>query len=134
MSYTILIADDRPFIREALCKVFEREGDFDVCGEAENGKETMEKAQELHPELILLDFSMPAMNGLDATRLLKRVMPDVLVIMFSTYSNSSTEKEARSDGVSILVSKFEHISVLLSKARSAREPKQSRDVSGTVHQ
>lgn len=94
----------------------------------------MEKAQELHPDMILLDFSMPRMNGLDATRLVKRVMPDVPVIMFSAYSNSSMEKEAPSAGVSTLVSKFEHISVLLSKARSAREPKQSRDVSGTVHQ
>jgi|SRR5215469_11652026 len=134
MSYTILIADDSPFIREALCKVFEREGDFDVCGEAENGKETVEKAQELHPDLILLDLSMPVMNGLDATRLLKLVMPDVPVIMFSAYSSSSTEKEARSAGVSTLVSKFEHISVLLSIARSALEPKQFRDVSGTLHQ
>lgn len=69
---------------------------------------------------------MPVMNGLDATRVLKRVMPDVPVIMFSAYSNSSTETEARSAGVSTLVSKFEHISVLLSKARRALEPQQSR--------
>jgi YesN/AraC family two-component response regulator len=68
MSHTILIADDSIFIREALCGLFEREEDFDVCGEAENGKEAVEKAQELHPDLILLDLSMPVMNGLDATR------------------------------------------------------------------
>jgi DNA-binding NarL/FixJ family response regulator len=126
MSHTILIADDSPFIREALCNVFEREGDFDVCGEAENGREAVEKAQELQPDLILLDLSMPVMNGLDATRVLKRVMPDVPVIMFSAYSNSSTDKEARSAGVSTIVSKFEHISVLLSKVRSALEPERLR--------
>jgi chemotaxis response regulator CheB len=54
MSFTILIADDSPFFRNALCNVFEREEDFDVCGEAENGREAVEKAQELHPDLILL--------------------------------------------------------------------------------
>jgi len=126
MSHTILIADDSRFIRKALCNVFEREEDFDVCGEAENGRDAVEKAQELHPDLILLDLSMPVMNGLDATRLLKRVMPEVPVIMFSAYRSSSTEKEARSAGASALVSKFEHISVLIGKARRALEPKQFR--------
>jgi DNA-binding NarL/FixJ family response regulator len=124
MSHTILIADDNPFIREALCNLFEREEDFDVCGEAENGREAVDKAQELHPDLILVDLSMPVMNGLDATRVLKRVMPDVPVIMFSAYGDSSTEKEAGSAGVSAVVSKYEHISVLLSKARRALEPQQ----------
>jgi DNA-binding NarL/FixJ family response regulator len=102
MPYTILIADDSPYIREALCNVFEREEEFDVCGEAENGREAVEKAQELHPDLILLDLSMPVMNGLDATRVLKQMMPEVPVIMFSAYSGSSTEKEARAVGASAL--------------------------------
>jgi DNA-binding NarL/FixJ family response regulator len=118
MTHTILIADDSLVIREALCSLFEREEDFDVCGEAENGREAVEKAQELHPDLILLDLSMPVMNGLDATRVLKRVMPEVPIVMYSAYSDSFTEKEARSAGVSALVSKSEHTSVLLSKARS----------------
>ena len=122
MSHTILIVDDSLFIREALCNLFGREEDFDVCGEAENGREAVGKAQELHPDLILLDLSMPVMNGLDATRVLKRLMPEVPVIMYSAYSDSFTEREARSAGVSALVSKSEHTSVLLGKARSAFEP------------
>ena len=122
MSHTVLIADDRPFIREALCNLFEREADFDVCGEAENGREAVDKARVLHPDLILLDLSMSVMNGLDATRILKRVMPEVPVIMFSAYSDSFSAREALSAGVSALVSKFEHISILLGKMRSALEP------------
>ena len=121
MSHTILIADDSIFIRKALCNIFEREADFDVCGQAENGKEAIEKAKKLHPDLILLDLSMPVMNGLDAARVLKRVMPEVPVIMFSEYSGASTQKEACSAGVWALVSKFEHISVLLSKVGRALE-------------
>lgn len=128
MSFTILIADDSPYIRNALCNVFEREEDFDVCGEAENGREAVEKAQELHPDLILLDLSMPMMKGLDAARVLKRMMPEVPVIMFSAYRGSGTEKEARTAGAFALVSKFEHISVLLGKARHALEPRELRDL------
>jgi DNA-binding NarL/FixJ family response regulator len=125
MSHTILIADDSLFIREALCKFFEQD-DFRVCGEAENGKEAIDKAQELHPDLILLDLSMPVMNGLEATRVLKRMMPEVPVIIYSAYPDSSTEKAARSVGVCALVSKSENISVLLGKAHSALEPQELR--------
>jgi DNA-binding NarL/FixJ family response regulator len=118
MSHTILIADDSSIIRKALSELFEREEDFDVCAEAENGREAVEKARELHPDLILLDLSMPVMNGLDATRVLKRAMPEVPVLMYSAYNDLFTEKEAHSAGVSALVSKSEHISVLIGKARS----------------
>jgi CheY-like chemotaxis protein len=75
-------------------------------------------AQILHPDLILLDLSMPVMNGLDAARVLNRVMPEVPLIMYSAYSDSLTEKEARAAGISALVSKSENPSVLLGKARS----------------
>jgi len=126
MSHTILIADDSIFIRKALCTLFEREEDFEVCGEAENGKEAIARAKKLHPDLILLDLSMPVMNGLDAARVLKRMMPKVPVILFSEYSGTSTEKEARSAGAWALVSKFAHISILLGKARSALEPQELR--------
>lgn len=118
MSHTILIADDNLFIRQGLCELFEREEDFCVCGDAENGSEVVAKAQELHPDLILLDLSMPVMNGLDATRALKQEMPEVPIIMFSALSDSFTEQEARSAGVSALVSKSENVTVLLGRARS----------------
>jgi DNA-binding NarL/FixJ family response regulator len=122
MSYTILIADDCRYIRKALCELFEAEEDFDVCGDAENGREAVEIAQVLHPDLILLDLSMPVMNGLETARVLKRVMPEVPLIMYSAFSDSFTEKQARSAGVSALVSKSENVSVLLGKARSLVYP------------
>jgi DNA-binding NarL/FixJ family response regulator len=89
-----------------------------VCGEAANGKEALEKAPELHPDLIVLDLSMPVMNSLDAARVLKQQMPAVPLIMFSEYSNAFSEQEARSAGISALVSKSEHVSVVVEKARS----------------
>ena len=63
MAKTILIVDDNAYIRRALCEQFKRESGFEVCGEAENGKEAIAKALELHPDLIVLDLSMPVMNG-----------------------------------------------------------------------
>ena len=103
-------------------------------GEAENGKEAVKKAQELPTDLILLDLSMPVMNGLDATRVLKQMMPEVPVIMFRAYRGSSTEKVARTVGASALVSKFEHMSVLLGKARTVLEPRTITLVPSTLRQ
>src|SRR5690349_1374095 len=74
MAKTILIVDDNAHIRLALCELFKREADLEVCGEAGNGKEAIAKALELHPDLIVLDLSMPVMNGLDAARELKRLI------------------------------------------------------------
>jgi two-component system nitrate/nitrite response regulator NarL len=72
--------------------------------------------------LILLDLSMPVMNGLHAARALKRLMPEVPIVMFSVYSDSFTEKEARSAGVSALVSRFEDASALVRIARNLLYP------------
>lgn len=117
MAHTVLIADDNLFVRQGLCELFARQADFQVCGAAENGREAVEKAQQLHPDLILLDLLMPVMNGLDAARALKRVTPEVPIIIYSACADSYLEKEAGSAGVSACVSKSEHVSVLLANAR-----------------
>lgn len=122
MVKTVLIADDNAFVRQRLAELFSREEGFEVCAVAENGKMAIEEAQELHPDLILLDFSMPVMNGIDAARALKRFMPEVPIVMFSIHSDSFTAKEARSAGVSALVSKFEDISALVDAARNLLYP------------
>ena len=118
MAKTVLIVDDNTYIRQALCEQFKRESDFEVCGEAENGKEAIAKALELHPDLIVLDLSMPVMNGLDAARELKQLMPAVPIIMFTSYSDSSTEQQIRLVGISEVVSKSQPAAILVSKARS----------------
>jgi two-component system, NarL family, nitrate/nitrite response regulator NarL len=112
MAKTILIVDDNAHIREALCVLFKCESDFEVCGEAENGKEAIAKARELRPDLIVLDLSMPVMNGLDAARVLKQLMPAVPIIMFTYYSESSTEQEIRLVGISEVVSKSQPAAIL----------------------
>jgi two-component system chemotaxis response regulator CheY len=117
VAKSVLIVDDNAYIRQALCELFKHEADFEVCGEAANGKEAIEKAQELRPDLIVLDLSMPVMNGLDAARVLKRLMPTVPLIMYSAFGDKSAEYQARLIGISEVVSKSEHASVLIHKAR-----------------
>jgi DNA-binding NarL/FixJ family response regulator len=114
---SVLVVDDNPLVRQAVCELFTRERDFDVCGEAENGKEAIEKAQLLRPNLIVTDLSMPVMNGLEETRVLKKLMPAVPVIIFTAHSDPFIEKEVRTAGVSAVVSKSEAVAVLISKAR-----------------
>jgi DNA-binding NarL/FixJ family response regulator len=122
MPKSVLVVDDNASIRQALCRVFTSEADFDLCGEAENGQEAIEKAQVLHPDLIVMDLSMPVMNGIDAARTLKTLMPMVPVIIFSEYSDVFSEQEARSAGISALVSKSEHVSVLIDRVRALLYP------------
>ena len=118
MAKTVLIVDDNRYIPQALCEQFKRESDFEVCGEAENGKEAIAEALELRPDLIVLDLSMPVMNGLDAARELKRLIPTVPLIMYSAFGDVFGEQQARLIGISELVSKSQPAAILVNKARS----------------
>jgi DNA-binding NarL/FixJ family response regulator len=117
MAKTVLVVDENVILRRALCQLFTSETEFEICGEAENGQEAIEKAQELRPHIILMDFSMPVMNGLDAARALKKLMPTVPVVMFSEYSDVFADNEGFAAGISGLVSKTDHFSVLLDMMR-----------------
>jgi two-component system, chemotaxis family, chemotaxis protein CheY len=117
MAKTVLIVDDNAYIRRALRSIFKCESDFEVCGEAVNGRDAIAKARELHPDLIVLDLSMPVMNGLDAARKLKRLMPTVPLIMYSAFGDGFAEQQARLVGISELVSKSQPAAILVSKAR-----------------
>jgi DNA-binding NarL/FixJ family response regulator len=116
-----LIVDDNTFVCEALCELFQKDAGFEVCGRAENGKEAIEKARELHPDLIVLDFSMPVMNGFDAARVLKRLMPAVPLIMYSAFGDRLVKHQAQLIGIADVVSKSEPASVLVRKARNLIE-------------
>ena len=119
MVRSILIVDDSRTIRQVLCERFNRENDFDVCGEAENGQEAIERARQLHPDLIVTDLSMPIMSGLEEARVLKQLMPIVPVIIYTAHSDRFIEKEAHAVGAYAVVSKSDPVTTLISAARSA---------------
>ena len=118
MAKSVLIVDDNAFVRQALCEIFERQPDFHVCGDAEDGREAIEMADQLCPDLIVLDLSMPVMNGLEAARVLKRMMPAVPLIMYSSFGDIFVEQQARLVGISGVVSKSDPVAVLIDKART----------------
>lgn len=113
---SVLIVDDYSPLREAICDLFTSQTDFYVCGEAENGLDAISKAEKLRPDLIVMDLSMPVMNGLDAARVLRGLMPHVPIIIFSD-SAAFSQTDARSAGISALVSKADNVSALPRTAR-----------------
>jgi len=101
----VLIVDDNAIIRRMLRSLFEVD-DFEIC-EAENGAEGVKKAQELNPRLVILDLSMPVMNGLEAARALHLTMPHIPLLMFTSNGGTAIEEEARSAGIFAVISKSE---------------------------
>src|SRR5437764_12125725 len=117
MAYSILIVDDNPFVRYELRKILEAEPDFDVCGEAENGRDAVEIAENIRPDLIILDLTMPVMNGLDAAHALKNSLPETKLILFSNHGEAFSDREARSAGFSAVIPKHRSLSELIDKTR-----------------
>jgi CheY-like chemotaxis protein len=114
----VLIVDDHAVIRRMLHALFEAD-DIEIC-EAENGAEGVQKAQELNPGLVILDLSMPVMNGLDAARALQLTMPRVPLLMFTNNTGAAMEEEARSAGIFAVIAKSDAnaLQQLLAHAKS----------------
>jgi two-component system vancomycin resistance associated response regulator VraR len=119
MPKRILIADDDEDIRRVIRWFLESRTTCEVCGEAVNGFDAIEKARTLNPDLILLDYSMPAMNGIEAGAVLKAMLPKVPVILFTALDTSAIESAAVSVGIRAVVAKTDigrlagHIETLL---------------------
>jgi DNA-binding NarL/FixJ family response regulator len=112
MARSILVADDNATVRKMLCKLFDAEKDYDICAEATNGQEAIDLALGHRPDLIILDLSMPLMNGLDAARELKRLMPRVPIILFTQHSEIGSRLGITNLNVDRIVSKSESVSLL----------------------
>jgi CheY-like chemotaxis protein len=101
----ILIADDNPHLRKALCRLFENHAFLEICAEAANGREAVEKAVALKPDLIILDLSMPVMNGLEAARILNQLMPEIPKILFTLHAQALMMADLKTAGIDRVVSK-----------------------------
>ncbi|MGH9738786.1 MAG: response regulator transcription factor [Candidatus Acidiferrales bacterium] len=100
----VLIVDDSSSIRTALRWMVKEQG-WDVCGEASNGAEGISAAGQLKPDVVVLDFCMPVMNGIDAAVQIKRLNPAAHLLMFTSYVGPRIEKAARLAGVEAFVEK-----------------------------
>jgi CheY-like chemotaxis protein len=113
MTVHVLIVDDQPTVRSGLRSLLASRPDWKVSGEAADGLEAIEKAKSLHPDLILMDVSMPRMNGLEATRLLRKEVPDAKVVIVSQNDPAVVSIQARQAGASGHVAKHELFGTLL---------------------
>ena len=102
----VLVADDSAVIRKYLRQIFEGAG-WAVCAEASNGEEAIAKAQEVVADVIVLDLSMPAMNGLTAGSVLKEMFPQTPLILFTSFGSVLSSADLRQAGFSALIDKTE---------------------------
>ncbi len=98
MPFRILLADDHEIVRRGLCSLLRAQPEWEVCGEAANGREAVEKALQLKPEVVILDLGMPQLNGLDATRQILRANPQIKVLILTLYDSDQVVQDVLSAG------------------------------------
>ena len=103
----ILVVDDQDIVRKRICATLASRTDFEVCAEAVNGKEAVEKVLALNPDLIVLDITMPVMNGLEAARAIGKLCPQTPILMLSVHDSRQLIEEAQKIGVRGYVLKTE---------------------------
>jgi DNA-binding NarL/FixJ family response regulator len=101
----ILIADDQESTRKVLKALIGTHSGWEVCAEAQNGHEAVQQAAELRPDLIVLDLSMPVMDGLQAARVISRQVPSVPILIYTLYVSPELALEAKKAGVRQVVDK-----------------------------
>lgn len=104
MSQGILIADDSRNVRQAIHNYLD-ERNFHVCGEAVDGQDVIEKARELQPDLVLMDLAMPGPNGLAAASVVKGMIPNVRIVLFTMYSEAVSKAATSLKDVDAMVDK-----------------------------
>jgi two-component system, NarL family, nitrate/nitrite response regulator NarL len=109
----ILVADDFETVRRGVCVILSSRKDIEVCAEAANGEEAVRKAKELRPDVVIMDFSMPVMDGLTAAKEILRMFPEMPILMFSMHKMEALTQAAKNAGVRGFVTKGESAQNLL---------------------
>ncbi len=113
----ILIADDNPVVRRGITGILSKQRDWEVCGEAEDGVQTFQKASELNPDVVLLDVMMPGASGLQAARVLRAQSPHVKIIIMSEHDPNHLVSHAIQAGADACVDKARIASDLVTTIR-----------------
>ncbi len=101
----ILVVDDNPSVRRYLRGVLEQHENWRVCDEARDGRDAVDRFGRIHPDLIVLDFQMPEMNGLDAARIISKRSPEIPILIVTLYLSKQLADEARKVGARGAVAK-----------------------------
>lgn len=113
MMKRVLIVDDNVYVRDLVHTFLKDAPEIEICGEAINGVEAIEKAKQLKADVVLLDLSMPNLNGVETASILKKTIPGVSVIMFTMYSEDIPKSAISSMGVDVVLSKTDGMAHLV---------------------
>jgi DNA-binding NarL/FixJ family response regulator len=105
MALRVLVVDDHPAFRRALTSALRMVKDIEIAGEASGGIAAAEQAVQVEPDLVLMDLSMPDLNGIDAMRRIHKKSPDLPVVILTAHADPGVEKEAREAGASGFLAK-----------------------------
>jgi DNA-binding NarL/FixJ family response regulator len=105
VNVRVLIADDNPWIRKALRTLIEHHSDWHVCAEAEDGEQAVAQARECHPDLIVMDFRLPSMNGLEAGKAILSSAPNTPMLLITFYGSEELAQAAAQAGFRAVLSK-----------------------------
>jgi DNA-binding NarL/FixJ family response regulator len=118
LTLRILLADDHEMVRHGVRYLLESEPGWEVCGQAATGREAVEMAQQLHPDVVVLDLSMPDLNGLDATRQIQRTAPQCQVLILTMHESEDMVRDALAAGARGYVLKSDAGSDLVNAVRA----------------
>ena len=107
MGIRILIVDDHEIFRRGLRSLLESHLGWEICGEALDGQDAVDKARQLQPDIVVLDITMPRLNGLDATKLIRKDAPGARVVILSQHQPALMREVALSAGAGAYVTKSE---------------------------
>jgi CheY-like chemotaxis protein len=110
-AVSILVVDDTNHVRTMLVDMLELDG-FEVVGQAASGQEAIPLANETDPDVVVMDYKMPTMDGLSAARALRDIRPDQTIILYTAYLDSTLEAQARAAGVALTIGKVEGLNQL----------------------
>jgi DNA-binding NarL/FixJ family response regulator len=113
MPISVLLVDDSQIVRKVVRDYLETLTDWKIKGEARDGAEAIQKARELKPDVILLDYSMPNMNGIQAASELKKLLPNVFIVVFTMFDESLGSILSSAAGVDLVVPKPEGLNHLV---------------------
>jgi DNA-binding NarL/FixJ family response regulator len=128
----ILIADDHPAVRRSIRTLLESQTQWTVCAEAADGEEAVERAAQLRPDVALLDFEMPKLNGLEAARQIRARAPTVQVLVLTMHDPRRLHDEARRAGVRDVVIKSDAHASLLEAIESLHSPDMAVPLAGSI--
>jgi DNA-binding NarL/FixJ family response regulator len=115
----ILVADDHPVIRKSVRQILDSHPRFEVCGEAQDGAAAVDEAHRLKPDVVVMNITMPVLNGIDAAREIKASLPELAIVILSTHADKHFIEQAKKSGARAYVAKTKAAEALVRAVEAA---------------